>query len=51
MTVSSLLERLNYTFAHIIVRVNEEVVSPEEYTTYLIPDGAQVLVIHLIAGG
>ncbi len=51
MTVSSLLRRLNYTFAHIIVRVNEEVVSPEEYATYLIPDDAQVLVIHLIAGG
>ncbi|MCX7682189.1 MAG: sulfur carrier protein ThiS [Anaerolineae bacterium] len=51
MTVSSLLERLKYTFAHIIVRVNGEIVPPEKYATYLIPDGAQVLVIHLIAGG
>lgn len=51
LTVSDLLERFRYTFAHIIVKVNGEVVSREEYPTRAIPDGANVWVIHLIAGG
>ena len=51
LTVSGLLERCRYTFAHIIVTVNGEVVPREEYPTRTIPDGADVRVIHLIAGG
>jgi sulfur carrier protein len=51
LTVSALLERFRYTFAHIIVKINGEVVRREEYPTRTIPDGADVWVIHLIAGG
>jgi sulfur carrier protein len=51
LTVSGLLERLRYSFPHIIVKVNGEVVPPEEFPTRTIPDGADVRVIHLIAGG
>lgn len=51
MTVSNLLERLNYTFPHIIVKVDGEIVHREAYDTRTIPDGADVRVIHLIAGG
>ena len=51
MTVSDLLERMRYTFPHIIVKVNGEVVPREAYETYALPDGADVWVIHLIAGG
>jgi sulfur carrier protein len=51
MTVSDLLERMRYTFPHIIVKVDGEVVPREEYPTRTIPDGADVRVIHLIAGG
>ena len=51
MTVSDLLERLNFTFPHIIVKVNDELVRREAYDTRAIPDGADVRVIHLIAGG
>ena len=51
MTVSDLLDRMRYTFPHIIVKVNGEVVRREEYATHTIPDGADVRVIHLIAGG
>ncbi|MEA3377789.1 MAG: sulfur carrier protein ThiS [Chloroflexota bacterium] len=51
MTVSTLLERLNYTFPHIIVKVDGELVRRDEYDTRTIPDGADVRVIHLIAGG
>ena len=51
MTVSDVLERLNFTFPHIIVKVNDELVRREAYDTRIIPDGADVRVIHLIAGG
>jgi sulfur carrier protein len=51
LTVSDLLERFRYTFPHIIVKVDGEVVSPEVYQVRVLPDGADVRVIHLIAGG
>jgi sulfur carrier protein len=51
LTVSGLLERMRYTFPHIVVKVNGEVVAPEDYAAYPIPAGADVQVIHLIAGG
>lgn len=51
LTVSALLERMRYTFPHIIVKIDGKVISPAEYTTHAIPDGADVWVIHLIAGG
>jgi sulfur carrier protein len=51
LTVSALLERFRYTFPHIIVKVDGEVVPREEYPTRTIPDDVDVWVIHLIAGG
>ena len=51
LTVSALLKRMRYTFPHIIVTIDGEVVPREEYDTRTIPDGANVRVIHLIAGG
>jgi sulfur carrier protein len=51
LTVSALLERFRYTFPHIIVKVDGEVVPREEYPARTIPDDADVWVIHLIAGG
>jgi thiamine biosynthesis protein ThiS len=51
LTVSALLERFRYTFPHIIVKIDGIVVLPVEYPTRAIPDGADVHVIHLIAGG
>lgn len=51
MTVSDLLERMNYSYPHIIVKINGELVRREEYGSRVIPDNADVRVIHLIAGG
>jgi sulfur carrier protein len=51
LTVSALLEQFRYTFPHIIVKINGEVVPREQYPTRTIPDDADVWVIHLIAGG
>ena len=51
LTVARLLERLRFTFPRVIVTVNGAVVTREEYATRAIPDGADVHVIHLMAGG
>jgi sulfur carrier protein len=51
MTVSDLLDQLNYTYHQIIVTVNGELVRKESYDTHLVPYGADVKAIHLIAGG
>ncbi len=51
LTVAALLQRLRYTYPHIIVTIDGEVVHTEAYESRLIPDGANVRVIHLIAGG
>ena len=51
LTVSDLLDRFRYTFPHIIVKIDGEVIPREQYPTRTIPDGADVRVIHLIAGG
>jgi sulfur carrier protein len=51
MTVSDLLEQFRYTYPHIIVKVDGALVPQEDYDTYTIADGADVRVIHLIAGG
>jgi len=51
LTVSNLLEQLRYTYPHIIVSINGRVIHREKYTTQTIPDGADVRVLHLSAGG
>ena len=51
LTVSALLDRFRYTFPHIIVKIDGQVVPREQYPTRTVPDGANVQVIHLIAGG
>ena len=51
LTVSGLLELFRYTFPDIIVKIDDEVIPREDYPTCIIPDGADVWVIHMIAGG
>lgn len=51
MTVRALLDEKQFTFRHIIVRVNGQFVPEEEYEKYPIQDGEDVLVLHLMAGG
>ncbi len=51
MTVTQLLERLRFSFPLIIVTVNGVLVPKESYATHVVPDGAEVQVVHLSAGG
>ncbi len=50
-TLSRLLERMNFVFRLLAIKINGEIVPKEDYAKALIPKGAKVEVIHLISGG
>jgi len=51
LTIDRVLKIMNYTFKMIVVKVNGELVKKEDYDTKIITEGAEVQIIHLIAGG
>ncbi len=51
MTVNRLLARLGFSFPLIIVSIDGLLVPKDEFATRLVPDGAQVKVLHMTAGG
>jgi thiamine biosynthesis protein ThiS len=50
-TVSELLERMNYNFPLVVVKVNGKVVPHDRFPKSKVPDRSRVEVIHLISGG
>jgi sulfur carrier protein len=51
LTITGVLEKMNYTFRMLVIKVNGTLVRKADYDTTLVPDGADVEVIHLISGG
>lgn len=51
LTVEKLLQKMNYTFSMIVVKVNGEIVPKNDWPEYRVPDNAIVQAHHLIAGG
>lgn len=51
MTIEDLLEKCNYTFPLIIVKVNGKLVKKEERSAYFIEDKDEIQVIHMMGGG
>ncbi|HYE10667.1 MAG TPA: sulfur carrier protein ThiS [Patescibacteria group bacterium] len=51
LTVQGLLDKKSYTYPKLIIKINNELVPEEEYTSTVIRDGDDVKVIHLLAGG
>lgn len=51
MTVQGLLKLLHYTYPQLVISINGVLVPEEAYTTEVIPDDAEMQVIHLMAGG
>ena len=51
MTIRDVLTAMRYTFPHIVVAVNGTLVRHDAYDTTTIPDGADVRIVHLMAGG
>jgi thiamine biosynthesis protein ThiS len=51
MTVTRLLDRLKFSYPLVIVSIDGVLVPKDEYTVRQIPDGADVKVLHMTAGG
>jgi sulfur carrier protein len=51
LTVRGVMEMHNYTSPKVVVKVNGDLVRKEEWDTFVINDGDDVKVIHLIGGG
>jgi sulfur carrier protein len=51
MTIAEILKIRNYIFRMIAVQVNGELVRRGAYESTVVPDAADVQVIHMISGG
>jgi thiamine biosynthesis protein ThiS len=51
LTVADILEIRNYIFRMLVIQVNGELVKRGTYDKAVVPDGANVEVIHMISGG
>jgi sulfur carrier protein len=51
LTVQELLEKKNFTFKMLIIRINGNIVKKNQYNETLIHDNDDVMVLHLISGG
>ena len=51
MTVADILKARNYIFRMIAVQINGELIKRGSYDKAVVPDGADVQVIHMISGG
>ena len=51
MTVTDILAAKQYTFKMLVTKINNTLVKRSDYDTTLVPDQADVKVIHLISGG
>ena len=51
MTIQDILNRRKYTFPMIVVKVGDKIVPRKDYSSFQVPDGAEVQVVHLISGG
>jgi len=50
-TVNELLRAKNFTFKMLVIKVNGQLIKKSDYSSALINDGDDVMVLHLISGG
>ena len=51
LTINKILKIMNYSFKMLVIKVNGELIKKDEYGTKIIPENADVKIIHLISGG
>ena len=51
MNINVILQRMNYTFRMLIIKVDGKLIKKNEYASTIVSPGADVKVIHLISGG
>jgi sulfur carrier protein len=51
MTVRDALKLMNYTFPMLVTKIDGKLIPRNKYDETTIPEGADVMIIHLISGG
>ena len=51
MDINIILQRMNYTFRMLIIKVDGKLVKKNEYESTIVSPGTDVKVIHLMSGG
>lgn len=51
LTITKLLKKMNYTFRMLVIKLNGNLFKKDQYESTIVPEGADVAVIHLISGG
>ncbi len=51
LTISSVMELKSFTFKMLVVRLNDQLVKKEDYSTTIVKDGDDLKIIHLVSGG
>jgi sulfur carrier protein len=51
MTIRDVLKEKGFVFPLLIVKVDGTLVPRDQYPSFLVPDGADLQVIHLMSGG
>lgn len=51
LSITDIMKKRNYTFPHIITRVNGKLVNREQRDSVMVEEGDDVELYHLISGG
>jgi sulfur carrier protein len=51
LTVKEVLEKKNFTFKMLIIKLNGELVQKTDYAVTVVKDGDDLNILHLISGG
>ena len=50
-TIRELLDRMQYSFPLVTVKINHRIVPRTDFSEVVVPDGATIAVIHMMSGG
>jgi thiamine biosynthesis protein ThiS len=51
LSIKDLLERKNYKFKMLVIKINGKLIKKSEYDSAIIPPKAEVQILHLMSGG
>ncbi|MDZ4121854.1 MAG: sulfur carrier protein ThiS [Candidatus Cloacimonadaceae bacterium] len=51
LTVRGVLHKMNYSFRMLVIKIDGKLIKKDEYDSTPVPEGADVMVMHLISGG
>jgi len=51
LTINELLKEKNFSFKMLVIKVNGVLVKKDKYDSYIVKDGDDVTVLHLVSGG